>query len=79
MRKARRNKDAGKGRSGKQRENGGRHDEKLDNALERGLEETFPASDPVTVVSHRRARAISTKCKNVNGNPPIRLIFMALG
>jgi hypothetical protein len=50
MRKARRNKDAGKGRSGKQRENGGRHDEKLDNALERGLEETFPASDPVSVV-----------------------------
>ena len=24
--------------------------EKLDNALDRGLEETFPASDPVSVV-----------------------------
>jgi hypothetical protein len=43
-------KDAGKHRGGKQRENGGRLREKLDDALERGLEETFPASDPVSVV-----------------------------
>src|SRR6516162_2094038 len=43
MRKGPRNKDAGKDRSGKLREkNGDRHNEKLDNALERGLEETFP-------------------------------------
>ena len=50
-RKGPRNKDAGKDRTGKQREkNGDRHNEKLDNALERGLEETFPASDPVSVV-----------------------------
>ncbi len=50
MRKGRRIKDAGKHRSGKQRENGKRLNEKLDDALERGLEETFPASDPVSVV-----------------------------
>ena len=39
-----------KHRSGKQREDGKRQNEKLDEALERGLEETFPASDPVSVV-----------------------------
>ena len=50
MRKGRRIKDAGKHRGGKQRENGERLHEKLDDALERGLEETFPASDPVSVV-----------------------------
>ncbi len=50
MRKGRRIKDARKHRSGKQRENGKRLNEKLDDALERGLEETFPASDPVSVV-----------------------------
>jgi hypothetical protein len=50
MRKGRRIKDAGKHRSGKPRENGERQKEKLDDALERGLEETFPASDPVSVV-----------------------------
>ena len=49
MRKGRRIKDAGKHRGGK-RENGERLHEKLDDALERGLEETFPASDPVSVV-----------------------------
>jgi hypothetical protein len=40
----------GKHRSGKQREDRQRQDEKFDDALERGLEETFPASDPVSVV-----------------------------
>ncbi|MGE5366797.1 MAG: hypothetical protein ACM3PO_05940 [Betaproteobacteria bacterium] len=50
MRKGRRIKDTGKHRSGKQRENAERLNEKLDDALERGLEETFPASDPVSVV-----------------------------
>ncbi len=35
---------------GKRREDGERQNEKLDDALERGLEETFPASDPVSVV-----------------------------
>jgi hypothetical protein len=50
MRKGRRIKDAGKHRSGKQRDDGERHNERLDDALERGLEETFPASDPVSVV-----------------------------
>jgi hypothetical protein len=40
----------GKHRSGKQREDGERRNEQLDHALERGLEETFPASDPVSVV-----------------------------
>jgi hypothetical protein len=50
MRKGRRIKDAGKHRGNKQRENGERRYEKLDDALERGLEETFPASDPVSVV-----------------------------
>jgi hypothetical protein len=39
-----------KHRSGKQREQSERQNEKLDDALERGLEETFPASDPVSVV-----------------------------
>ncbi len=34
----------------KRREDGERQNEKLDDALERGLEETFPASDPVSVV-----------------------------
>jgi hypothetical protein len=50
MRKGRRTKDAGKHRSGKQRDDGERQNERLDDALERGLEETFPASDPVSVV-----------------------------
>jgi hypothetical protein len=50
MPKGRRIKDAGKRRGGKQRENGERLNKKLDEALERGLEETFPASDPVSVV-----------------------------
>jgi hypothetical protein len=50
MRKGRRIKDAGKYRGGKQRENGERQNEKLDDALERGLEETFPASDAVSVI-----------------------------
>lgn len=39
-----------KHRGRKQREDAERRDEKLDDALERGLEETFPASDPVSVV-----------------------------
>jgi hypothetical protein len=39
-----------KHRDRKQRENVEGRDEKLDDALERGLEETFPASDPVSVV-----------------------------
>jgi hypothetical protein len=50
MRKGRRIKDAGKHHGGTQRENGERQNEKLDDALERGLEETFPASDAVSVV-----------------------------
>ena len=50
MRKGRRIKETGKYRGGKQRKNGDRLNEKLDEALERGLEETFPASDPVSVV-----------------------------
>jgi len=53
--KRRQTKDAdmdrhGKHRSGKRREDSERQNEKLDDALERGLEETFPASDPVSVV-----------------------------
>ena len=40
----------GKQRSGKRRDDRERQNEKLDDALERGLEETFPASDPVSVV-----------------------------
>ena len=41
----------GKNRSGKQRPSGEQQqDDKLDDALERGLEESFPASDPVSVV-----------------------------
>ena len=40
----------GKHRSGKPRNDSERQDDKLDDALERGLEETFPASDPVSVV-----------------------------
>ena len=39
-----------KQRSDKRREEDERQNEKLDDALERGLEETFPASDPVSVV-----------------------------
>ena len=39
-----------KPRSGKPRDDGERQDDKLDDALERGLEESFPASDPVSVV-----------------------------
>jgi hypothetical protein len=36
-------------RDGKRRREGNR-DERLDEALERGLEDTFPGSDPVSVV-----------------------------
>ena len=56
MRKGRRTKDAGKHRGGKQRDDGERQNERLDDALERGLEETFPASDPVSVVQPPSAR-----------------------
>ena len=80
MRKGPRNKDAGKDRSGKQRKkNGDRHNEKLDNALERGLEETFPASDPVSVVQPPPSARDKHEGRNVNGNLAIHLIFMALG
>ena len=79
MRKGRRTKDAGKNRSGKQRENGERQNERLDDALERGLEETFPASDPVSVVQPPPSARDKHEVQNVNGNLPIRLIFMALG
>jgi len=40
----------GKQRDDDERQDGERQDDKLDDALERGLEETFPASDPVSVV-----------------------------
>jgi len=40
----------GKHRSGKPRNDRERQDDRLDDALERGLEETFPASDAVSVV-----------------------------
>ena len=54
-RRSRDHKDAfmdrhGKHRGGKRREDGERRNEQLDDALERGLEETCPASDPVSVV-----------------------------
>jgi len=39
-----------KRRPGKQRDISKQQKEKLDDALEVGLEETFPASDPVSVV-----------------------------
>ena len=47
--------DRNRKQRGKQREDGERQDserqhDRLDDALERGLEETFPASDPVSVV-----------------------------
>jgi len=38
------------GRRGKHQQPRDEKDKKLDEALERGLEETFPASDPVSVV-----------------------------
>ena len=79
MRKGRRTKDAGKNRSGKQRENGERQNDRLDDALERGLEETFPASDPVSVVQPPPSARDKYEVQNVNGNLPIRLIFMSLG
>jgi hypothetical protein len=36
-------------RSGKRREQDSEHRKALDDALDRGLEETFPGSDPVSV------------------------------
>jgi hypothetical protein len=33
---------------------------RLDDALEEGLEETFPGSDPVNITSRRPRRAITT-------------------
>jgi len=79
MQKGRRIKDAGKHRSGEQRENGERQNKKLDDALQRGLEETFPASDPVSVVQPPPSARDKHEVQNVNGNLPIPLIFMALG
>jgi len=43
-------KQRGKQREDGERQDGERQDDKLNDALERGLEETFPASDPVSVV-----------------------------
>ena len=40
---------AGSGRKGGKSEAEAKRHEKLDNALERGLEDTFPGSDPVAV------------------------------
>jgi hypothetical protein len=40
----------GGGRRGKHPRRDDRGDDKFDEALERGLEDTFPASDPVSVV-----------------------------
>jgi hypothetical protein len=37
-------------RRGKRRGQGAHYSERLDDALERGLEDTFPASDPVSVI-----------------------------
>jgi hypothetical protein len=62
----------GKQRDDDERQDGERQDDKLDDALERGLEETFPASDPVSVV--QPAPATRTRRANVNANPPIPLI-----
>jgi hypothetical protein len=41
---------AAKHRGGKDRAANERKDERLDDALERGLEDSFPGSDPVSVV-----------------------------
>ena len=41
---------AAKHRGGKERAGDERKNERLDDALERGLEDTFPGSDPVSVV-----------------------------
>jgi hypothetical protein len=41
---------AAKHRGGKDRAADERKNERLDDALERGLEDTFPGSDPVSVV-----------------------------
>jgi hypothetical protein len=43
-------KQGGKKREDGERQDGERQNDTLDDALERGLEETFPASDPVSVV-----------------------------
>jgi hypothetical protein len=37
-------------RRGKRRRRNAPYNERLDDALERGLEDTFPASDPVSVI-----------------------------
>lgn len=60
----------GKQRSGKQRERGAQQDDKLDDALERGLEETFPASDPVSVVQPPPSSRDKNEAKNVNDLSP---------
>jgi hypothetical protein len=39
-----------KDRGGKRRGQDVQHKERLDDALERGLEDTFPGSDPVSVI-----------------------------
>jgi hypothetical protein len=39
-----------RGRRGKRRGHNTPYSERLDDALERGLEDTFPASDPVSVI-----------------------------
>ncbi len=39
-----------KDRDGKRRDRDARRQERLDDALERGLEDTFPGSDPVSVI-----------------------------
>jgi len=41
---------AAKVHRGKRRGQGAQYSERLEDALERGLEDTFPASDPVSVI-----------------------------
>ncbi len=44
-----------KDRDGKRRNRDARRQERLDDALERGLEDTFPGSDPVSVTQPGRS------------------------
>ena len=46
---------------------------RLDEALEEGLEETFPGSDPVNVTQPPPSKATTTSSARISAVPPMRI------
>jgi hypothetical protein len=53
-----------KNRNGKRREQETKRREQIENALDRGLEDTFPASDPVSITQPPHSRRDKEETKS---------------